>query len=209
MAGKLTPIQASSFWTSWAARRLPFKCILLKISLDRLSPRTVLPVTAPSEVKLAHSVQQHSGLASLSPPTVVDPMMLQKGIILSLEGAGEAWKAAVRVRLLHGVVRQRISRSRRRMQEARDEPEEQEDEVLPLNQEDMVGTLASFAVAPLWCLERMKVLRPMNYQGHVPNERDRLAYLRTWRYGALSSSGFSLDAYKLWASKPSGISAFI
>jgi len=44
--------------------------------------------------------------------------------------------------------------------------------IVPINVEEVVGTLSSFAVAPLWTLETM---------GVKLDAVERDAYLRTWR----------------------------
>lgn len=50
---------------------------------------------------------------------------------------------------------------------------------VPLNAEDMAGTLASFAVAPLWCLERMGIMSVSREVDRVGVARD---YIRLWRF---------------------------
>jgi hypothetical protein len=89
-----------------------------------------------------------------------------------LAGSGEAWQASVRVRLLHAVARRRVAQKL-----ARSTGEGKDD--VALNQEDMIGTLTSFAVAPLWCLERLGAVGPVltaDAEG-----AGRRSYIRLWR----------------------------
>jgi hypothetical protein len=89
-----------------------------------------------------------------------------------LAGSGEAWQASVRVRLLHAVARRRGAQKL-----ARSTGEGKDD--VALNQEDMIGTLTSFAVAPLWCLERLGAVGPVltaDAEG-----AGRRSYIRLWR----------------------------
>jgi len=90
-----------------------------------------------------------------------------------LEPGGEGWKAALRVRLLHGVARRRIlnhlnSPSNVYSVDA---------DGIPLNQEDMAATLASFSAAPLWCIPK---IYPFNLS--VSSEEEHIAYIATWRH---------------------------
>lgn len=50
--------------------------------------------------------------------------------------------------------------------------EETGETIVPINVEEVVGTLSSFAVAPLWTLETM---------GVKLGAAEKDAYLRTWR----------------------------
>jgi hypothetical protein len=50
-----------------------------------------------------------------------------------------------------------------------------EEVVVPLNQEEMAGTLTSFGIAPLWCMERMGLLEVGG------KESVREDYLGVWR----------------------------
>lgn len=125
--------------------------------------RIPVPSSAPAHEKAAAAALLTSGLPSLLPPTPSSPP--------SLAGSGEGWKSAIRVRLLHGVVRRRIQ-----LKDARAGTggvDADGDDAVPLNVEEMVGTLSSFAVAPMWCLEKMGI----SLKG-----RGREEYLRTWRH---------------------------
>jgi len=79
---------------------------------------------------------------------------------------GEGWKAALRVRMLHGVARRR---TRERLGKAGLlGPED-----VPISQEEMSATLGSFCIVPLWCLHRLG-LPPTSKQAHT--------YLALWRH---------------------------
>ncbi|OCH86022.1 hypothetical protein OBBRIDRAFT_762060 [Obba rivulosa] len=81
---------------------------------------------------------------------------------------GEGWRSAVRVRMLHGVARRRV-----RERWKREGREDEEQEGVPISQEDMSATLASFSTVPMWCLRRLHLSPP------PACER---AYLALWRH---------------------------
>ncbi|KAF8576419.1 hypothetical protein K439DRAFT_1418954 [Ramaria rubella] len=90
-----------------------------------------------------------------------------------LDPGGDGWKAALRVRLLHGVARRRILE---RLSLSANSYSV-EDDGIPVNQEDMAATLASFSVAPLWCLRRVYLL-PIS----PPTLSQRSSFIATWRH---------------------------
>ncbi|PRP80519.1 hypothetical protein PROFUN_11832 [Planoprotostelium fungivorum] len=69
------------------------------------------------------------------------------------------WQSTTRVRLLHAQVRNRLEKVKM--------------ESVPINQEDMLGTLAGFCIVPMWTLKRMR-LSPKN------TELDDFIHL--WQY---------------------------
>ncbi|KZV94658.1 hypothetical protein EXIGLDRAFT_672908 [Exidia glandulosa HHB12029] len=79
------------------------------------------------------------------------------------------WRSAVRVRLLHGIARRR-TRSHPSFNASRDGE--------PLNQQDMLATLASFSVVPIWTLIRVSP-SPLPFQ---PSDAEREAYIAMWRH---------------------------
>ncbi|EMD34646.1 hypothetical protein CERSUDRAFT_116818 [Gelatoporia subvermispora B] len=81
---------------------------------------------------------------------------------------GEGWRSAVRVRMLHGVARRRV-----RERWKREGREEEEIEGIPISQEDMSATLASFSTVPMWCLRRLHL---------PPAPASERAYLALWRH---------------------------
>ncbi|KAE9411172.1 hypothetical protein BT96DRAFT_803810 [Gymnopus androsaceus JB14] len=87
----------------------------------------------------------------------VVPIPEQQGSAYLLPG-GDGWKAIVRVRMLHGVARARATQY--------DNPND-----IPINQEDMNGTLASFSTVPLWALRQL---------GLSPSPEEAEAYLALW-----------------------------
>ncbi|CDZ96892.1 Domain of unknown function DUF2236 [Phaffia rhodozyma] len=147
--------------------------------LDVMSCPIAIPSDASDDLK-KHNVQRTwRGLPSLLPPK----LCASSSRVDSLPLAGEGWKSSVRVRLLHGTVRQRLWAKRSRLSAQNKEQDEtgpvssteQYDDV-PLNAEDMAGTLAGFAVVPVWCLRKMRMT---NRDGQDPAERD---YIRLWRH---------------------------
>ncbi|KAL2631623.1 hypothetical protein R1flu_016309 [Riccia fluitans] len=82
---------------------------------------------------------------------------------------GVGWKSTIRVRLLHTQVRLRI------LAEAEQRPEVYDVEELgvPINQEDLLGTLCEFSIAIISLLRKMKVYMS-------PSEVK--AYLHFWRF---------------------------
>ncbi|CAD6586807.1 MAG: hypothetical protein TREMPRED_004561 [Tremellales sp. Tagirdzhanova-0007] len=81
---------------------------------------------------------------------------------------GVGWKSAIRVRMLHSSVRARLLGKRG----VKNEYDEHVDGI-PINQEDLLATLGSFAIAPLWSLRRMKILL---------TEEEEEAYVAVWRH---------------------------
>ncbi|KAL7283948.1 hypothetical protein ACG7TL_001220 [Trametes sanguinea] len=78
---------------------------------------------------------------------------------------GEGWRSAVRVRLLHGVARWRV--------EERWAKNGSKEEGVPISQEDLAATLASFSTIPMWSLHRL---------GLAPSDEQASAYLALWRH---------------------------
>ncbi|KZO91054.1 hypothetical protein CALVIDRAFT_522046 [Calocera viscosa TUFC12733] len=79
----------------------------------------------------------------------------------------EGWKSSVRVRMLHATVRRRIlSRA------AQNGEYEVSRDGLPVNQEDLAATLASFSVAPLNCMKDM---------GWRVTQQEAEDYIALWR----------------------------
>ncbi|KAI0777333.1 hypothetical protein BD413DRAFT_466892 [Trametes elegans] len=77
---------------------------------------------------------------------------------------GEGWRSAVRVRLLHGVARWRAEERWRAGGI---------EQGVPISQEDLAATLASFSTIPIWCLHRL---------GLPPPPAQASAYLALWRH---------------------------
>ncbi|CAK1363021.1 unnamed protein product [Cercospora beticola] len=90
---------------------------------------------------------------------------------MEVDNAG--WRSAVRVRLLHATMRSRLlARVRGQMSKLPDPPYREDRDGVPLSQEDMAGTLASFSGAPL--LNVMKV-------GIMPSLQECEDYTALWR----------------------------
>ncbi|QRW05464.1 transmembrane protein [Ceratobasidium sp. AG-Ba] len=86
----------------------------------------------------------------------------------------EGWRSTVRVRLLHGVARRRIMDRLRHHESKPGTPSYDFDaDGYAINQEDMAATLASFSIAPLWCLAR---------QGYHPSTSEMEDYLAIWKH---------------------------
>ncbi|KZT01853.1 uncharacterized protein LAESUDRAFT_730745 [Laetiporus sulphureus 93-53] len=78
---------------------------------------------------------------------------------------GLGWRSTVNVRLLHGIARMRV-KERWRKQSIYDDR-------VPINQEELGGTLAAFSTIPMWCLRRLHV---------PPSDAHANAYLALWRH---------------------------
>lgn len=78
---------------------------------------------------------------------------------------GLGWESSIRVRLLHSSVRSRIIKSSSRYSIEADG--------IPINQEDLAATLASFSSAPLWSIQRM---------GMSPSIQERKDFISIWRH---------------------------
>ena len=86
---------------------------------------------------------------------------------------GESWKSIIRVRMLHAVARRRIMLKMKRRAPATACPlGASEFDGLPINQEGLAATLASFAVAPLMCLSRF---------GLSTTHQQRSDWMALWR----------------------------
>ncbi|PIL27853.1 hypothetical protein GSI_11007 [Ganoderma sinense ZZ0214-1] len=101
--------------------------------------------------------------------SVSAPQSPSAGLLSTLLPEGEGWRSAVRVRLLHGVVRWRVQARRER-----EHPMEVLDrDSVPLSQEEVAATLGAFSTIPIWCLHRL----------HLPPPPDKAsAYLALWRH---------------------------
>ncbi|ORY26804.1 hypothetical protein BCR39DRAFT_560389 [Naematelia encephala] len=100
---------------------------------------------------------------------------------------GIGWKSAIRVRMLHASVRVRLG-TRQSYDVTADG--------LAINQEDMLATLGSFAIAPLWSLRRMGIRLTCEEES---------AYVAVWRYIGyyLGISPLRLEQYYTGASSVS------
>ncbi|KAH8827349.1 hypothetical protein DL96DRAFT_1606406 [Flagelloscypha sp. PMI_526] len=78
---------------------------------------------------------------------------------------GEGWKSCIRVRMLHGVARNRVLTKWKR--------DGLTESIVPIAQEDMSGTLAGFSTTPLWVL---------NSLGIPSTSIEQNAYLSLWRH---------------------------
>ncbi|KAK0558726.1 hypothetical protein OC844_004926 [Tilletia horrida] len=111
-------------------------------------------------------------------------------------GGGRGWQSSVRVRLLHANVRAKIQHSVQARQarsatmfdaDADADGDKKTKEAaaafanlydeerngVPINQEDLLATLASFSTSPLWCMGRM---------GHHVNPQEREDFVALWRH---------------------------
>jgi hypothetical protein len=116
---------------------------------------------------------------------------------------GECWKSIIRVRLLHSIVRRRVM-LKKRCPASADAASLQcpfgtsDVDGLPITQEDLAATLASFSVAPLWCLDRF---------GFTTTHEQRADWMALWRTSLLLSLSnsfpherFQVPSATIWAS---------
>ncbi|SNX84835.1 uncharacterized protein MEPE_03544 [Melanopsichium pennsylvanicum] len=91
------------------------------------------------------------------------------------EKGGEGWQSAVRVRLLHTNVRSRVLKlaEKQRNGTTSGTAYNLEKNGVPINQEDMLGTLCAFSSAPLAMLHRI---------GISPTAQERNDYIALWRH---------------------------
>lgn len=93
------------------------------------------------------------------------------------ERGGEGWQSAVRVRLLHTNVRRRVLKlaEKRRNDDSNTSENvyDVEKNGVPINQEDMLGTLCAFSTAPLAMLQRI---------GATPTAQERKDFIGLWRH---------------------------
>ncbi|GAA5935307.1 oxygenase MpaB family protein [Sporobolomyces koalae] len=83
-------------------------------------------------------------------------------------GTGRGWKSAMRVRLLHAQVRQRILKGKGRFNRYNVATDG-----VPINQADLLAVLGAFAVGPVWSMTR---------NGYSMSRRERTAYQTAWRH---------------------------
>ncbi|KAK8858904.1 hypothetical protein IAR55_003135 [Kwoniella newhampshirensis] len=81
---------------------------------------------------------------------------------------GVGWKSTIRVRMLHSSVRVRL-RDKKGLKNKYDEKVDG----VPINQEDLLATLGSFAIAPLWSLRK---------SGIRLTAQEEAAYVAVWRH---------------------------
>ncbi|TKY85313.1 hypothetical protein EX895_005475 [Sporisorium graminicola] len=121
---------------------------------DSLTPPSIAALSAPG----SDTVQ---GNAPLAPPEV----------------GGDGWQSAVRVRLLHTNVRHRVlklvERGSNGSLDTNGDVYDLDKNGIPINQEDMLGTLCAFASAPLAMLQRI---------GVSPSAQERKDYIALWRH---------------------------
>ncbi|SPO26586.1 uncharacterized protein UTRI_04175 [Ustilago trichophora] len=116
-----------------------------------------------------------SNVTPLASPTSASTT--QKAGYAPPEKGGEGWQSAVRVRLLHANVRRRVLKlARRQSNDILDSNKtvyDLEKNGVPINQEDMLGTLCAFSSAPLAMLQRI---------GITPTAQERKDYIALWRH---------------------------
>uniref|UniRef100_V5E3X5 ER-bound oxygenase mpaB/mpaB'/Rubber oxygenase catalytic domain-containing protein n=2 Tax=Kalmanozyma brasiliensis (strain GHG001) TaxID=1365824 RepID=V5E3X5_KALBG len=113
---------------------------------------------------------------SLRPPSLAEKASPSSGCA-SPDSGGEGWQSAVRVRLLHTIVRRRVLKL---VDKRRNDPSDVggavydvEKNGVPINQEDLLGTLCAFSTAPLAMLQRI---------GVQPTAQERKDYIALWRH---------------------------
>lgn len=84
---------------------------------------------------------------SLQPPSSCTSSSAPRSGAELLQRAGKGWLACCRVRFLHTSVRRRLHSGKVSSFDA--------SKGLAINQEDLMGTLCAFTVAPLWALQRL------------------------------------------------------
>ena len=126
--------------------------------------------------KIAAVLQATAYLAPPSSREQVHSRLMDTGAFLALcmgvdalRPAGDGWKAALRVRLLHAKVRDGLLRRRGARQWNSQELG------IPINQEDMAATLLAFSTNSLWGAEMLLFGFPLP-------ESERRDYLALWRY---------------------------
>lgn len=114
---------------------------------------------------------------SLRPPSSSAPAAEKEAAMAPPDCGGEGWQSAVRVRLLHANVRRRVLKL---AQKRRSDPfgpsgsvYDVEKNGVPINQEDLLGTLCAFSAAPLAMLQRL---------GISPTVQERKDYIALWRH---------------------------
>ncbi|TFY58433.1 hypothetical protein EVG20_g8151 [Dentipellis fragilis] len=117
-------------------------------------------------IRLMETFQFALDVMDCTLPPVKDNGPSTQHTIAHILPGGEGWKAAVRIRMLHGVARHRA--------QARFEKSEAEGvDFVPINQEDMSATLGAFSTVPLWCLARF---------GLPASPEQASAYVALWRH---------------------------
>jgi hypothetical protein len=138
---------------------------------DSKTHESTLPSEASSERTFKRLLETMSFVldvmedpASLHPPSMSpDQTPAQDGKAL-IEKGGKGWFSCCQVRFIHTNVRKRLSMK---------ETTYPSSSGVPINQEDLLATLTSFSVAPLYTLQRM---------GISPSTQEREDYIALWRH---------------------------
>ena len=115
--------------------------------------------------------------SNASPPSSTTASANDSAALPPPELGGEGWQSAVRVRLLHTSVRRRVLKLAE--ERRNDNPAstinvyDVEKNGVPINQEDMLGTLCAFSSAPLAMLQRI---------GVSPTAQERKDYIALWQH---------------------------
>lgn len=103
----------------------------------------------------------------------------------AMEVGGKGWAATVRVRLLHTTMRRRLlDQTRYQLKTKGHSIYDTSKEGVPISQEDMVGTLTSFAAVPLICLQKY---------GVTPSQQECEDWTALWQV-----IGYYLGEYNFW-----------
>lgn len=104
---------------------------------------------------------------SLNPPSMCSNQDAAKDGKELLQQGGTGWLSCCRVRFIHSNVRKRLSPL------GSLEKSYPASSGIAINQEDLLATLTSFSIAPLYTLQRM---------GICPSDQERKDYIALWRH---------------------------
>lgn len=141
---------------------------------EKAEAQSTLPSNATSERTFRRLLETTSFVldvmetdASLQPPSQAGgEKRAQDGKDLLGQG-GAGWLSCCRVRFIHTHVRRRL------LPEGNLSQTYSAANGVPINQEDLLATLISFSIAPLYTLQRM---------GISPSEQERQDYVALWRH---------------------------
>ncbi|PWN86524.1 hypothetical protein FA10DRAFT_224048, partial [Acaromyces ingoldii] len=148
----MTVLQATGYLEEETAERAPLSDAAKERTFKRLleTLQFILDIMGTDDSLSSPSAQ--------AKPTSSGPYHVSRG--------GLGWAAATRVRFLHARVRQRLM-------QGKDADAFSATCGIPINQEDLMATLGSFCVAPLWSLQRLGI--PLSAQ-------EREDFVALWRH---------------------------
>ncbi|KAF9960685.1 hypothetical protein BGZ72_006255 [Mortierella alpina] len=171
----LTQVMTVPDWVDWdrlqRGQQVYWRyCLFINIVLIHFTLATGFSAT--KVMKVMHSTGYFSG--EKTKQRILETAQFVYDVVHSLDylqpGSGLAWKSIVQIRLLHSGVRTRLLKLSR----AHPKYYSLKEHGVPINQEDMLGTLFSLSSSMWWVMEK-------KLDVHMTTQ-EREDYLHLWRY---------------------------